>query len=107
MYTRCKYDRQVEHDEKGCRCLPPGSPPVQAFRRPASWGATAPPPAAAETPAERVERLAIARASAAAWEDYFRAFGALPPAEPVFPRWDESDTFPDLLATHDPDGTPR
>ena len=60
-----------------------------------------------ETPEQRADRLTIARASAARWEDYFRALGGLPPAEPVFPRWDESDTFPDLLATHDPDGTPR
>ena len=60
-----------------------------------------------ETPEQRADRLTIARASAAAWEAYFRALGGLPPAEPVFPRWDESDTFPDLLATHDPDGTPR
>lgn len=60
-----------------------------------------------ETPAERDARLTRARASAAAWEAYFRALGGLPPAEPALPRWDESDTFPDLLATHDPDGTPR
>ena len=34
-----------------------------------------------ETPAERADRLTIARASAARWEDYFRALGGLPPRE--------------------------
>lgn len=34
-----------------------------------------------ETPAERAERLTIARANAARWEAYFRSLGGLPPAE--------------------------
>ena len=34
-----------------------------------------------ETPAERADRLTIARASAARWEAYFRSLGGLPPAE--------------------------
>lgn len=34
-----------------------------------------------ETPAERADRLTLARESAARWEAYFRALGGLPPAE--------------------------
>ena len=42
-----------------------------------------------ETPEQHTERLAIARASAAFWEAYFRSLGGLPPREE--PRDGERD----------------
>jgi len=44
MHARCKYDRDVEHDERGCQCQPPAAPPVQAFRARAAETAAAPAP---------------------------------------------------------------
>jgi len=56
------------------------------------------------TPSE-IEAARILKANdwAGGWASAWRALHA----PVVVPRWDESATFPDIAATHDPDGTPR